>query len=122
MSNTSAKDTSAKDFAPNSGISAVIIKPAKTAMQSGTRNSRQWLVEFSSHGHECSIDPLMGWVAGEDTIRQLKMKFKSLEGAKAFLDAKSIPYSVKEPEQKTIRPKSYAANFAFSRVKTSGCK
>ena len=38
---------------------AKIYKPTRTAMQSGARNTKNWLLEFDTLN--TGIDPLMGW-------------------------------------------------------------
>ncbi len=40
---------------------AKIYKPAKTAMQSGTRNTKNWILEFESMDKE--TNPLTGWIS-----------------------------------------------------------
>ena len=59
-----------------------IYKPAKTAMQSGQRNTKEWLLESEPAPKE--IDPLMGWTSSRDTMQQVKLYFATLEEAKAY--------------------------------------
>src|SRR5919206_4380379 len=49
---------------------ARIYKPAKTAMQSGTARTKQWLLEFDREQPR-EIEPLMGWTRSGDTRQQL---------------------------------------------------
>ncbi len=92
-----------------------IFKPAKTAMQSGRANTKRWLLEFDP-AEKLEADALMGWAGSHDTNRQLKLWFESKEDAIAFADKKGLSYRIEEPHQRTIKPKSYADNFAFNRV------
>ena len=46
-----------------------IYKPAKTAMQSGQRNTKEWVLETEPAPKE--IDPLMGWTSSRDTMQQV---------------------------------------------------
>ena len=83
-------------------------------MQSGRGKTKQWLLEFKSDDPKF-IDPTMGWIGGKDTTRQLKLSFACKEDAIAYADKLGVAYVVREPREKRIRPKSYAANFAYDR-------
>jgi len=95
---------------------ARIYQPAKTAMQSGRGNTRKWLLEFES-GSPQKIDALMGWAGSGDTLGQVHMKFATKEDAVAFATRNAIPYSVEEPKERRLRPKNYAANYSYYRVR-----
>jgi hypothetical protein len=45
---------------------ARIYQPAKTAMQSGTAKTHQWVLEFAPASAR-EVDPLMGWTSSSDT-------------------------------------------------------
>ncbi|MGE3336058.1 MAG: ETC complex I subunit [Rhodospirillaceae bacterium] len=92
-----------------------IYKPAKTAMQSGRANAKRWLLEHDPTDPQ-EADPLMGWAGSSDTDRQVKLWFATKEEAIAFAQAKGFIYRVEEPHDRTIKPKSYADNFAFKRA------
>lgn len=87
-----------------------IYQPAKTAMQSGRRNTRQWLMVFEPESRR-PIDPLMGWVGSCDTRTQLRLRFESREEAVAFAERNGLTYEVFEPQIHVTRAKSYAENF-----------
>lgn len=91
-----------------------IYKPARTAMQSGTGNTRQWVLEFEP-GAPKVADPLMGWTGSSDTRGQVQLRFGSKEEAIAFANKHGLNYRVQEPRAQRIRPKSYADNFSFRR-------
>ena len=55
-----------------------IYKPAKTAMQSGQRNTKEWVLETEPAPKE--IDPLMGWTSSRDTMQQVQLHFLTLGG------------------------------------------
>jgi len=93
-----------------------ILKPAKTAMQSGRANTQRWLLEYDPADAQ-EADAMMGWAGSHDTNRQLKLWFDTKEEAVAFAARKGLDYRVEEPQDRTIRPKSYADNFAFNRVR-----
>ena len=65
-----------------------IYKPAKTAMQSGQRNTKEWLLESEPAPKE--IDPLMGWTSSRDTMQQVKLYFATLEEAKAYAEKEGL--------------------------------
>jgi hypothetical protein len=93
---------------------ARIFRPAKSAMQSGKANSRDWVLEFEPAAALRS-DPLMGWTQSTDTDRQLRLTFDSRDEAVAYAQAHGIAFQLSpEPKQKKIL-KAYADNFAFGR-------
>ena len=91
-----------------------IFKPAKTAMQSGTGNTRDWVIELATSRKE--IDPLMGWTSSRDTMQQVKLSFATREEAVAYAQKEGWMYTVEEPKERALRPKAYADNFAYTRV------
>lgn len=93
-----------------------IYRPARNAMQQGKANTRRWLVEQEQREPK-SHDPLMGWISSRDTQSQVKLRFDTKEEAIAYCERRGLPYRVEEPKEAIIRPKSYAANFAFNRVR-----
>jgi hypothetical protein len=97
-------------------MSAKIYRPAKTAMQSGYANTRDWVLEFQPEGQR-TLDPLMGWTGSADTLGQVRLCFESREAAIAYAERHGIPYQVFEPRQRThvIRPGGYGDNFATAR-------
>ena len=91
-----------------------IYQPAKTAMQSGRAQTRQWLVEFAP-GAAQSPDSLMGWAGGGDTSQQIKMRFDSRDEAIAYAERRGLDYEIEEPRQPAMRIKSYSDNFKRGR-------
>ncbi|MDC0232049.1 ETC complex I subunit [Pelagibacteraceae bacterium] len=88
---------------------AKIYRPSKTAMQSGKRNSKKWLLEFETLNTE--INPLMGWESSIDTMSEVKLEFSSKEEAISYVKKNNIDYYVIEPEKSKIIKKSYSDNF-----------
>tara|TARA_Y100000748_G_C15264016_1_gene397924 strand:+ start:56 stop:337 length:282 start_codon:yes stop_codon:yes gene_type:complete len=88
---------------------AKIYKPSKTAMQSGKRNSKKWLLEFDTLDTE--INPLMGWESSRDTMSEVKLEFSSKEEAINYVKKNNIEYYIVEPEKSKIIKKSYTDNF-----------
>jgi len=88
---------------------AKIYKPTKTAMQSGFRNTKNWLLEFDTLN--TGINPLMGWVTSKDTMSEVKIEFSTKEQAINYAKKNNIDYYVVEPEKRKIIKKSYTDNF-----------
>ncbi len=95
---------------------ARIYKPAKTAMQSGTAKTQDWVLEFAPEQAR-QIDPLMGWTSSADTQTQVKMTFDSKDAAEAYAKSKGITYVVNLPKARkhNVRRGGYAENFATQR-------
>lgn len=95
---------------------ARIYKPARTAMQSGTAKTRQWVLDFAPSAPR-EVDPLMGWTSSADTQTQVRLKFDSKEAALDYAKEHGIDAQVFEPKTRkpNIRPRGYAENFAVNR-------
>ncbi len=78
-------------------------------MQSGMRNSKNWLFEFETLDN--SISPLMGWESSRDTMSEIKLEFTTKEKAINYAKKNNIRYEVIEPKKRKIIKKSYADNF-----------
>lgn len=94
---------------PEKHATAVIYRPAATAMQSG-RAGRSWVLEFEPAGPQWP-DPLMGWIASRDMDRQVILHFPTQEQAIAYAQRHGLDYVVELPQRRRIMPKSYADNF-----------
>lgn len=95
---------------------ARIYQPAKTAMQSGTAKTHQWILEFTQEEGR-TVDPLMGWTGSGDTQSQVRLRFDTRAAAEAYAQTKGIVYTVSEPQarKQNIRPRGYGENFATDR-------
>ena len=78
-------------------------------MQSGMRNTKNWLLEFDTL--DTGIDPLMGWETSKDTMSEVKLEFPSKEQAINYAKKNNIDYYVIEPQKRKLVKKSYADNF-----------
>jgi len=88
---------------------AKIYKPARTAMQSGMRNTKNWLLEFDTLN--TGINPLMGWETSKDTMSEVKLQFSTKEQAINYAKKNNIIYYIVEPKEHKIIKKSYSDNF-----------
>ncbi len=94
---------------------AQIYKPAKTAMQSGRRNTKRWVLEFEREEAR-EIDPLMGWTSSGETESQVRLYFDTKQEAIAYAQRNNIPHQVVEAKEREVRPQAYADNFDYERV------
>ena len=95
-------------------MAARIYKPAKTAMQSGTAKTKDWVLDYEPEQPR-EVEPLMGWTSSGDMKGQLRLRFDTKEEAVAYAERHGIPYQVFEAKAAARRGLSYADNFAFNR-------
>ena len=93
---------------------ARIFLPPKSAMQSGTAKTHQWLLEYEPSSAKIR-DPLMGWTGSDDMLTQIRLKFDSKEAAIAYAEANGIAFDLELPNVRVKSPKSYSDNFRFDR-------
>jgi hypothetical protein len=93
---------------------ARIYKPARTAMQSGTAKTKEWVLEYEPEQPRV-VEPLMGWTSSSDMKQQLRLRFDTKEEAVAYCERHGIPCQVFEANQPARRTIAYADNFAFTR-------
>jgi hypothetical protein len=91
-------------------MAARIFRPAKPAVSSGRAKSRVWLLEMVPKERR-EADPLIGWVGSGDTEAQVTLRFPTKEAAVAFAEREGIAYTVEDPHERVVRPKSYSDNF-----------
>jgi len=96
-------------------VNARIYKPAKTAMQSGTAKTKEWVLDFEPEQAR-EIEPLMGWTSSGDMAQQIRLRFDTAEEAVAYCERHGIAYQVFAPKPTAARAAmSYSDNFAFKR-------
>ena len=78
-------------------------------MQSGKRNSKNWLLEFDTLN--TGINPLMGWETSKDTMSEVKLEFSTKEQAVNYAKKNNVDYYIVEPQKVNIIKKSYSDNF-----------
>ena len=93
---------------------ARIFRPAKTAMQSGRANTKEWLLEFEPASARVS-DPLMGWTVSTDMNGQVRLMFDTREEAVAYAQRHGIAFELQAPNEHRRIVKAYADNFAYTR-------
>jgi len=95
-------------------MTARIYKPAKTAMQSGQANTKDWVIDFEPAAPR-QVEPLMGWTSSFDTRAQVKLRFETKDEAVAYCERNGIAYQCSEDKPAARRAISYSDNFAFRR-------
>ncbi len=95
---------------------ARIYQPAKTAMQSGTAKTHQWVLDFAPETSR-EIDPLMGWTSSSDMQGQVRLRFETQAEAEDYAREHDIDYDLllPQPRKVNIRPRGYGDNFATDR-------
>ena len=93
---------------------ARIYKPARTAMQSGTAKTREWVLEYEPEEPR-AVEPLMGWTSSGDMRQQLHLRFETKEQAVAYCERYGIAYQVAPDHEPARRTISYSDNFAYTR-------
>jgi len=95
-------------------MTARIYTPAKTAMQSGTAKTKDWVLDFEPQEPR-TVEPLMGWTASGDMSQQVRLNFATKEEAIAYCERHGIAYQLFETKPAERRIMSYSDNFAFNR-------
>ena len=78
-------------------------------MQSGKRNTKNWILKFDTLN--TGINPLMGWETSRDTMSEIQLEFSNKDQAINYAKKNNIDYYVVEPQKIKIIKKSYSDNF-----------
>ena len=78
-------------------------------MQSGNRNSKNWLLEFDTL--QTGINPLTGWQTSRDTMSEVKLEFLTRDQAINYAKKNNLDYYIIEPKKRKLIQKSYTENF-----------
>ena len=95
-------------------MTARIYRPARTAMQSGTAKTKEWVLDYEPEQPR-SVEPLMGWTSSADMKQQLRLCFDTKEEAIAYCERNGIVYEVFEANPPKRQRISYSDNFAYAR-------
>lgn len=95
-------------------MTARIYKPARTAMQSGTAKTKEWVLDYEPEQPR-AIEPLMGWTSSGDMKQQLRLSFDTKEEAVAYCERNGIAYELFESVPHRRPQMSYSDNFAYGR-------
>ena len=78
-------------------------------MQSGSRNTKKWLLEFDTL--DTGVNLLMGWESSKDTMSEVKLEFSTKDQAINYSRRNNIDYYIIEPRKRKMVKKTYADNF-----------
>lgn len=90
-----------------------VFRPCRAATQSGRAREDEWVLEFDSADPQ-RIEPLMGWTSARDPRQSLRLRFPSRESAAAFARRRGWRVVARLPQQRRLRPKSYADRFRMA--------
>jgi hypothetical protein len=93
---------------------ARIYKPARTAMQSGTANTKEWVLDYEPDEPR-TVEPLMGWTSSGDMMQEVHLSFDTREDAIAYCERHGIAHQVFETKPPVRQRISYSDNFAYPR-------
>ena len=94
---------------------AIIYRPDKNAMQSGTAKMQEWIFKFKPE-KPYFTDNLMGWVGMTDMPQEVQLYFSTKQAAIEYANRQRIPYDVVEPHRRTKNIRAYADNFKFNQM------
>lgn len=89
---------------------ARIYRPAKSAMTSGRKKTKFWVLEYEPTGKKLK-DPVMGWAGSGDMLGQVRLTFESQADAIAYAKREDLEYRLAPIHDRTVKAKSYADNF-----------
>lgn len=89
---------------------ARIYRPAKSAMTSGRKKTKYWVLEYDP-AFKKQKDPVMGWAGSGDMLGQVRLTFDTQEEAIAYAKRSGIAYRIAATHDRTVKAKSYADNF-----------
>ena len=95
-------------------MTARIYQPARTAMQSGQANTKEWMLDYEPQ-QAPTVEPLMGWTSTTDMKQEVHLYFDTKEEAIAYCERNGIPHQVFETKPPERQRMSYADNFAYPR-------
>ena len=94
---------------------ARIYRQSKSASQSGMAGTDDWVLDFEPSDQR-RPDSLMGWVGSRDTQAQVRLRFDTVEEARAYAENAGLVAEVELPHDRKFKPKAYADNFRFGRT------
>ena len=95
-------------------MTARIYIPARTAMQSGTAKTKEWVLDYEPETPR-AVEPLMGWTSSSDMKQQVRLAFDTKEEAIAYCERNGIAYELFESTPSKRPCISYSDNFAYTR-------
>ncbi|MFN4281616.1 MAG: NADH dehydrogenase ubiquinone Fe-S protein 4 [Alphaproteobacteria bacterium] len=72
---------------------AHIYKPSRSVMTSGKARTKAWRLAFERRTAPVA-EPLMGWIAGDDTLAQVEVEFSTLQSAIRYAERQGLAYVI----------------------------
>ncbi|WP_225770660.1 NADH dehydrogenase ubiquinone Fe-S protein 4 [Inquilinus sp. Marseille-Q2685] len=72
---------------------AHIFRPARAPLTSGRAASRDWRLVFERR-RPGRVEPLMGWIAGDDPLAQIELRFPTAASAIAYAERQGLDHIV----------------------------
>jgi hypothetical protein len=95
-----------------------IYQPTKSTMQSGRGKTKRWVLEYDLVTKRAP-ESMMGWIASNDTLNQVKLQFDTAEQAIAYATKMGWKFALNEPHSRTIKGRTYLDNFKYVPVTDS---
>jgi hypothetical protein len=95
-------------------MTARIYKPARTAMQSGTAKTKEWVLDYEPEQPR-TVEPLMGWTSSGDMKQQVRLHFDTKEEAIAYCEQNGIAFQAFDSIPQKRARIAYSDNFAYTR-------
>jgi hypothetical protein len=100
---TSKTPLTASSVFPDDAV-AVIRRPARSAMTSGKANVRHWKLRFERRTPPF-VEPLMGWIGGDDPLAQVELAFPTREAAVRYAERQGLSFVVHPAEHARRAPR-----------------
>ena len=89
-----------------------IVPIQKTTTQSGRAHFGEWKIEAEFETARVP-EPVMGWVSAGDTMKELRMRFDSIEAAESFAKQRGWDYTLSQVSTRRVKPRNYGDNFKY---------
>ena len=89
----------------------LIYRNPKSAVQSGKKNTKKWLMTLLEENNSRSISSPLSWVGSDDTKTQLQFNFSTKDQAIEYAKSQGFEYEIRDSFDQVIKPRSYANNF-----------
>ncbi len=95
-------------------MTARIYKPARTAMQSGTAKTKEWVLDYEPEQPR-TVEPLMGWTSTGDMKQQCGCTSTPRKRPSRIASATASPIRCSRASRRSAQRISYSDNFAYPR-------
>jgi len=85
---------------------------SKSQTQSGMADVGIWVLEpeFPTARRP---EPVMGWMAADDTLTQVRMEFSDRDTAEQFAKSNGWRYTVTDVHKRKVKPRNYGQNHVY---------